>query len=92
MTDLDTRRRKLAFRASRRGFREMDLFMEAFASRHLAGFDARDLDEFEALLDVPDQTVYAWIIGSEAPPLESRSRVLDLVLAFRYPAPSKPRT
>jgi antitoxin CptB len=92
MTDIDVRRRKLLFRASRRGFKEMDLYMQAFAEANLASFDTRDLDEFEAILDTPDQVVYGWIMGREPAPVESRSRVLDQLLAFRYPAPTKLRT
>jgi len=92
MTDTDILRRKLKFRASRRGFKEMDLYMEAFAEAKLAGYDAQSLAEFEAILDTNDQTVYAWITGQEEPPLESRSPVLDQLLAFRYPAPAQRRT
>jgi antitoxin CptB len=89
MTDLDIMRRKLKFRASHRGFKEMDLYMESFADAHLAGYDAQALGEFEAILDTNDQTVYAWITGQEQAPVEQRSRVLDQLLAFRYPAPAK---
>jgi len=84
---LDNRRRKLRFRAGHRGIREMDLFMEAFADAHLETMTEDDLDAFERLLDVPDQEVYSWITGNISPPAELRSRVLDLVLRFRYPAP-----
>jgi len=70
----------------------MDLYMEAFADAHLAGFDDRALAEFEAILDTNDQTVYAWITGQEQPPVETRSRVLDQLLAFRYPAQANQRT
>jgi antitoxin CptB len=85
---LETRRRKLAFRASRRGFRELDLFMQQFAAAHLDRFDERQLDEFEAVLDVPDQHVHDWIMGRARPPENHRSEVLDLMLSFRYSAPT----
>jgi antitoxin CptB len=84
MPDIDTRRRKLKFRASHRGLRELDLFMEQFVVAHLDGFDSADLDQFEAVLDIPDQQAYAFIMGQAQPPAEMRSRVLDLMLSFRY--------
>lgn len=84
MLDTATRRRKLKFRASHRGLRELDLFMEQFVATHLDAFDAGDLDQFEAVLDIPDRQVYAFIMGQARPPPEMRSRVLDLMLAFRY--------
>lgn len=79
-------RKKLRFRAGHRGFREMDLFMEAFAASYLDRFGEAELKEFEQVLDIPDQDVYSWITGQAAPPESARTRVLDLVLTFRYPA------
>lgn len=87
MTDIETRRRKLKFRSDRRGFRELDLFMQQFTDAHLARMDARQLDEFEAVLDIPDQHVFDWIMGRGEPAAEQRSEVLDLLLSFAYAAP-----
>jgi antitoxin CptB len=88
MSDIETRRRKLKFRADRRGFRELDLYMQQFIDKHLAGFDSGQLDQFEAVLDIPDQYVFDWIMGRGEPPQEVRSEVLDLLLSFRYSAPT----
>ncbi|MEZ5937538.1 MAG: succinate dehydrogenase assembly factor 2 [Hyphomonadaceae bacterium] len=81
----DVRRRKLRFRASRRGIRELDLFMEAFADARMDSMSDQELDEFERLLDIPDQDVYAWILGRESPPPELRSGVLSQILDFEFP-------
>ena len=85
--DIETRRRKLLFRAQRRGFRELDLYMQQFTEAHLKALDARQLDEFEAVLNIPDQHVYDWIMGRGEPAQNQRSEVLDLLLSFRYAAP-----
>ena len=63
---LDARRRRILFRAWRRGMREMDLAMGNFADQEIAGMNEVDLAEFESLLDAPDPEVLAWITG-EAP-------------------------
>jgi len=76
MTDLDqggsseNRRKRLLFRAQRRGFKEVDLIFGAYAENHLAGLDEVGLDQFEALLTAPDQDVYAWLRGAQAVPAE----------------------
>jgi antitoxin CptB len=85
--DLETRRRKLLFRAQRRGFRELDLYMQQFVDAHLGRLDARQLDEFEAVLNIPDQHVFDWIMGRGEPQANLRSEVLDLLLSFRYSPP-----
>lgn len=83
---MDTRRRKLKFRAWRRGFREMDLLMGSFADQHLDTYDAAQLDQFEALLDLPDWEVFAWLVGQNEVPEDDRSTVLDQLIAFKYAA------
>src|SRR5437899_12200847 len=67
---LDERRRRILFRAWRRGLREMDLVMGRFADAHLTAMNESELSEFERLLDVPDPQALAWITGEEAPPAE----------------------
>jgi len=59
--DIETRRKRLHFRARRRGFKEVDLIFGAFADEYLSGLDAAGLDDFEALLAAPDQDVYGWL-------------------------------
>jgi antitoxin CptB len=67
---LDERRRRILFRAWRRGVLEMDLVMGRFADEHLPTMNEDELDEFERLLDVPDPQALAWITGGEHPPRE----------------------
>jgi antitoxin CptB len=57
------RRKKLLFRAQRRGFKEVDLVFGTFAAAELEGMSEPELDQFEALMMVPDQDVYAWLRG-----------------------------
>lgn len=81
---MDDRRKKLRFRAWRRGFREIDLILGGFADARLAEMDAAGLDAFEALLDAPDQEVYAWITESEHAPPAHDTPTLALIRAFRF--------
>lgn len=60
-TDLEIRRKRLAFRALRRGFREVDLVFGTFAATELPGLSATELDQFEDLLEAPDQEVWLWL-------------------------------
>jgi antitoxin CptB len=83
-TSIDNRRRRLLFRSWHRGTREADLLLGAFAEAHLAGFDGERLDQFEALLEVPDADLFDWISGRVAPPDEHDTDVARLLLAFRY--------
>jgi antitoxin CptB len=74
MTDVEqggsseNRRKRLLFRAQRRGFKEVDLIFGAYAEANLARLDGTSLDQFEALLAAPDQDVYAWLRGAAPVP------------------------
>jgi len=76
MTDVEqggsseNRRKRLLFRAQRRGFKEVDLIFGAYAEAHLMRLDEMGLDQFEALLTAPDQDVYAWLRGAMPVPPE----------------------
>ena len=60
---LDPRRRRALFRAWHRGMREMDLLLGRFADAYIADLTDADLRDFEALMDVPDRDVLAWLTG-----------------------------
>jgi antitoxin CptB len=79
---LDERRRKLLFRAWRRGVREMDLIVGRFADAHIEKFDAKDLDDFERLIEAPNTDLYAWVTGAESAPASYDTAVLATLIAF----------
>jgi antitoxin CptB len=82
-SDIDTWRRKLRFRAQRRGFREVDLIFGAFAEAHLAALDEADLARFDALLAVPDWQVYDWLMGHAPVPAEFDHALFAQLCAYR---------
>jgi antitoxin CptB len=66
---LDERRRRLLYRCWHRGMREMDLVMGRFADATIADLGEAEIAEFEALSDLPDPDLYAWVCGdAEVPP------------------------
>jgi antitoxin CptB len=79
---LDERRRKLLFRAWRRGVREMDLIIGRFADAHIDKFDAAGLDDFERLIEAPNSDLYAWVTGVESAPPPYDTAVLATLIAF----------
>ena len=60
------RRRRLLFRAWRRGVRETDLIVGRFADAYIDKFDETALDDFERLIEVPNAELYAWVVGAES--------------------------
>jgi antitoxin CptB len=63
--NLDPRRKRILFRAWHRGTREMDLLMGRYAESAIDAMSEAELSIFEALIEVPDRDLFAWITGSE---------------------------
>ena len=83
-TDDDARLKKLRFRAWRRGFREADLILGPFADKHVRAMTPAELDAFEALLEVPDQDLYGWIVGTAPTPPTFDHDIMNKIKAFRF--------
>ena len=79
---LDVRRRRLLFRAWRRGVRETDLLVGRFADAYIEKFDEVGLDEFERLIEIDNAALYAWVVGAEAIPADYDTAVLRALRNF----------
>ena len=78
----ENRRKRLLFRAQRRGFKEVDLIFGAYADAELGRLDEAGLDQFEALLTAPDQDVYDWLRGVAPVPAEHDHEVFAGLKSF----------
>lgn len=65
---IETRRKRLYMRSIRRGIKEMDLILGAYAETALPAMDADALDAYEALLAENDHDLYQWISGQRPAP------------------------
>jgi antitoxin CptB len=79
---LQLRRRKLKFRAWHRGTRELDLIVGRFADAALAGMSEAEIAQLEALMEVPDPDLFAWIAEQEAVPANYDTPVFRRLAAF----------
>ncbi len=80
----EIRRKRLSFRSWHRGTREMDLLLGAFADAHLDALSEDQLARFEALLELADPDLFAWIQGREAVPAAYDTDVMKLLQNFKF--------
>ncbi|HEX2552867.1 MAG TPA: succinate dehydrogenase assembly factor 2 [Microvirga sp.] len=80
--DLDSRRKRILFRAWHRGIREMDLIMGRFADAEIGTLTGPELDEFERLIEVPDRDLFRWITGEDPTPENYDSPVFRRLKGF----------
>ncbi len=79
----DTRIRRMKMRSMRRGIKEMDLILSAYADRNLAAMDDAGLEVYDALLHENDQDLYQWVTGQVAPPAPYTDLVADIAQTFQ---------
>lgn len=80
---LDDRRKRLLFRCWHRGIREMDLILGGFADSEIATLSDDDMDDLERLLEIPDQDMYAAIIGQQPLSSDDASPLFERIKLFR---------
>ncbi len=69
-TPIDSRRRRLLFRANHRGTRENDLLVGGFVAAGLAAFSLAEIEALEAIMDLPDPALADWLTGRRPIPPE----------------------
>ena len=79
---IETRRKRLAFRAWHRGTRELDLIVGKFADSVVPTLTEPALTEFEALIEAPDPDLYDWIVGAAPPPAGYDTETFRRLRAF----------
>ena len=74
----EARIKRLRMRSMRRGIKEMDLILVAYAEARLVAMDAPALDRYDALLSENDQDLYQWVSGQMTPPPAHAALIADI--------------
>ncbi|MEQ8226664.1 MAG: succinate dehydrogenase assembly factor 2 [Rhodospirillales bacterium] len=80
---MDARRKRILFRAQHCGMKENDIILGGFAEARIESLSDDDLDAFEALMEQPDNDVYYWVSGREAPPQAFDTNLMRQILEFK---------
>jgi len=77
------RLKRLQMRSMRRGIKEMDLILSAYAAQKLGSMDLVALDRYESLLHENDQDLYQWVTGQVAAPATYGALIADIAQTFQ---------
>ena len=79
---MDTRRKRLIYRANYRGFKEADLLLGGFAKAYMETMTEDEIVQFEDLLTAKDHDIYDWITGRSSVPANYDTPVLERLRSF----------
>ena len=80
---IELRRKRLLWRSSHRGIREMDLLMGGFAKARLPTMTESELSAFEDIIEMPDLELLSWVTGEAPVPATLSNVLLPELLKFR---------
>tara|TARA_B100001540_G_C15685282_1_gene586733 strand:+ start:400 stop:657 length:258 start_codon:yes stop_codon:yes gene_type:complete len=80
MNDLETYKKKIIFKASHRGSKEMDIMLGNFIKKYIELFNENELGLFNDILECDDDDIYQWIIGKKEIPSQYSNRVFSLLI------------
>jgi len=79
----EIRIKRLKMRSMRRGIKEMDLILQAYAEGALETMTPEALDLYEALLNENDQDLYKWVTGQIETPAPYGALVDEIAQTFQ---------
>lgn len=77
------RLKRMHMRSMRRGIKEMDIILSAYAKANLAKMDSAQLDLYDQMLDENDQDLYQWVTGQVAAPEAMKILLKDISQTFQ---------
>ena len=76
MSELPEHRiKRLAMRSMRRGIKEMDIILSAYATENLETMDEATIQLYDVILDENDQDLYQWVTGQVPAPEKFRQMI-----------------
>lgn len=80
--ELSVQRKRLKVRSQQRGLREVDLLLTDFAQRYLPALSSEQMELYEQLLTLDDQTLYSWISQQCAVHPLCDHQVMDMLIGL----------
>jgi antitoxin CptB len=84
MLDLDSRKRRLSFRAWHRGTKEADIMIGGFVTARLDSFSLDEMAWLERFLEETDVDIMSWITGTQPVPEAWQGELMTAMQRLDY--------
>lgn len=75
--------KRLKMRSMRRGIKEMDILLSAFAEARLEAMTAAEISLYDRLLSENDQDLYQWVTGQVPAPEGFQALIAEIAQTFQ---------
>ena len=83
MTNKTILKKKIIYRSTHRGSKEMDILLGNFAKKYLDTFNIIELKDFEQILLIEDEILYEWYFSKKKNHQLSINKVSKLLKKFK---------
>ena len=83
MNNIDILKKKIIYRSSHRGVKEMDILLGSFVKKYLNIFSKMELELLEQLLEIDDNELLMWYSKKKSKTIIPKNIVTNLLLEFK---------
>ena len=83
MTNKEILKKKIIYRSTHRGFKEMDLLLGNFVKKYIDKFNNAELNDLEKLLFIEDEVIYKWYFEKKSDNSIPNTKVSAMLKNFK---------
>ena len=83
MSKLETLKKKLLYRSSYRGTKEMDILLSSFVKFYIDKLGIEELQDLDKFLDLEDETIYNFYQNNVTNDFLKKNRISELLKKFK---------
>ena len=83
MSKLETLKKKLLYRSSYRGTKEMDILLSSFVKFYINKLTTQELQDLDRFLDLDDETIYNFYQNNVTNDFLKNNRISELLKKFK---------
>ena len=83
MLNKEILKKKIIYRSTHRGTKEMDLLLGKFVKKHISKLDINELNDLADLLIIEDEILYKWCFLKNSKNLISKTKVSMMLRNFK---------
>ena len=83
MKNKETLKKKIIFRATHRGSKEMDLLLGKFVKKYINQLEDEDLQNLTQMLSVEDEILYSWYFNNNSNEIIKKNNVTIMFKNFK---------